>query len=69
MVAGIVKWYNAETRYGFIEASDGTHVAFAHSYAIENAGLSALIEGQKVNYDLVPGMDGKACAENLEIIE
>jgi len=69
MVAGIVKWYNAETHYGFIEASDGSHVAFVHQYAIENAGISALAEGQKVNYDLVPGMDGKASAENIEIIE
>lgn len=69
MVAGTVKWYNAENRYGFIEASDGSHVAFVHSHAIENAGLSELIEGQKVTYDLVPGMDGKASAENLEIIE
>lgn len=69
MVAGTVKWYNAAARYGFIEASDGSHVAFVHSYAIENAGLSELIEGQKVTYDLVPGMDGKASAENIEIIE
>lgn len=69
MVAGTVKWYNASTHYGFVEASDGSHVAFVHRYAIENAGLSELIEGQKVNYDLVPGMDGKASAENLEIIE
>lgn len=69
MVAGTVKLYNAAARYGFIEASDGTHVAFVHRYTIENAGLSALTAGQKVSYDLVPGMDGKASAENLEIIE
>lgn len=66
MVAGTAKWYNAETRY---RSGDGTYVAFVHRYAIESAGLSAPIEGQKVDYDPVPGMDGKSSAENTGIIE
>ena len=32
---------------------------------VEQAGLTGLREGQKVEYDLVPGRNGKSSAENL----
>ena len=36
-----------------------------HISAVERAGLNGLREGQKVEYELVPGRDGRASAENL----
>ena len=65
MATGTVKWFNPQKGYGFIEPSDGSKDAFVHISAVEQAGMSTLREGQKVEFVLVPGRNGKASAENL----
>ena len=65
MASGTVKWFNTTKGYGFIQPDDGSKDAFFHISAVERAGLSSLREGQKVEFDLVPGRDGKSSAENL----
>jgi CspA family cold shock protein len=65
MATGTVKWFNATKGYGFIEPEDGSKDAFVHISAVERSGMSTLNEGQKVNFDLVAGRDGKMAAENL----
>ena len=40
--------------------------AFVHKSAVERAGISGLDEGQRVEYELQPGRDGKSAAENLK---
>ena len=67
MASGTVKWFNAAKGYGFIEPEDGSKDAFVHISAVERAGLSRLREGQKINYDLVEGQNGKTSAENLVV--
>ena len=65
MHTGTVKWFNPVKGYGFIQPSDGSKDAFVHISAVERAGLATLREGQKVEYELVPGRNGKLSAENL----
>ena len=65
MTVGTVKWFNPAKGYGFIEPSDGSKDAFVHISAVEQAGLTTLNEGQKVEYKVVPGQNGKASEENL----
>jgi CspA family cold shock protein len=65
MVTGTVKWFNPAKGFGFIEPEDGSKDAFVHISAVESSGLSSLNEGQKVQFDLVPGREGKMAAENL----
>ena len=36
-----------------------------HISAVERAGMQSLREGQKVEFELVAGRDGRAAAENL----
>ena len=67
MPTGTVKWFNAAKGYGFIEPEDGSSDAFVHISAVERAGLSTLSEGQKVNYQLQPGRNGKSSAEDLTV--
>ncbi len=67
MPTGTVKWFNSAKGYGFIEPNDGSADAFVHISAVEQAGLSDLREGQKVEYEVVPGRNGKSSAENLVV--
>ena len=69
MATGSVKWFNSVKGYGFIQPSDGSRDAFVHISAVERAGLTSLRDGQKVEYELVPGRDGKSSAENLVILD
>ncbi len=69
MTTGTVKWFNSVKGYGFISPDDGSKDAFVHISAVERAGLSGLDEGQKVQYELQPGRDGKSSAENLTLVE
>ena len=65
MATGIVKWFNPDKGYGFLQPEDGSKDVFVHISAVVRAGLGTLREGQKVTFELVPGRDGKTSAENL----
>lgn len=69
MATGSVKWFNPTKGFGFIEPDDGGKDAFVHISAVERAGLSSLREGQRVEYEVVPGRDGKSAAENLVALD
>ena len=66
MTIGTVKWFNATKGYGFIQPEDGSKDVFVHISAVQRAGLSALNEGQVVEYELVSNR-GKTSAENLRV--
>ncbi len=69
MPTGTVKWFNPKKGFGFIQPNDGSQDAFVHVSALEPAGLSTLNEGQKVEYDLVTGRDGKTAADNIKLLD
>jgi len=69
MTTGTVKWFNPVKGYGFIVPDEGGADAFVHISAVERAGLSTLAEGQRVNYELQPGRNGKSSAENLTLAD
>ena len=62
---GTVKWFNTTKGFGFIAPDDGSPEAFVHISAVERAGFRTLQEGQRVNYELRPGPNGKFSAEDL----
>ena len=66
MPTGTVKWYSSEKGYGFIAQDDGSKDVFVHISALEKAGLATLKDGQKVQYELVTGKNGKVAADNLK---
>ena len=68
MKTGTVKWFNPTKGYGFIQPNGGGGDAFVHISAVERAGYDSLNEGQRVQYDLVQGRNGKSSAENLKIV-
>ena len=52
MSSGTVKWFNTAKGFGFIQPDDGGSDVFVHISAVEQAGLSALNEGDTVNFEL-----------------
>ena len=69
MATGTVKWFNAEKGYGFIQPDEGGDDAFVHITAVKDAGLAGLDEGQKVQYDMIEGRNGRMAAGNLSVTE
>lgn len=67
MAKGTVKWFDSKKGYGFIMPDDGSADAFVHISALEQAGLSGLDEGQKVEFDLARGRNGKMAAQNIRV--
>jgi cold shock protein len=65
---GTVKWFNAAKGFGFIQPEGGGADAFVHISAVERAGLDTLNEGDRVEYELVRGQNGKSSAENLKLV-
>jgi CspA family cold shock protein len=65
MATGTVKFFNATKGFGFIQPTDGAADVFVHISAVERAGMSSLVEGQKVSYDVVSER-GKLAASNLQ---
>ena len=67
MVTGVVKFFNAQKGFGFIQPADGSKDVFVHISAVERSGMSTLNEGQKVSFDVVDDKrSGKSAAGNLE---
>lgn len=66
MASGTVKWFNATKGYGFIQPDDGGKDVFVHISAVQKAGMQGLNEGDKVEFDLERGQQGKVSAGNLK---
>lgn len=66
MPVGTVKWFNPTKGYGFIQPEAGGKDVFVHISAVERAGLETLQEGQRLEYQVVPGRDGRTSADQLK---
>lgn len=69
MTTGTVKWFDAQKGFGFIQPEDGGNDVFVHISAVEQAGLRALVEGQKVSYVVeTDPRRGKSSAAQLKSV-
>ena len=66
MQTGTVKWFNAQKGFGFIQPDNGGPDAFVHVSAVERAGFDGLREGERIQYELERGKNGKSAAEELK---
>jgi CspA family cold shock protein len=57
VATGIVKWFNDEKGFGFIEVA-GQPDVFAHYSEIQGEGRKTLVEGQSVEFDIEQGQKG-----------
>ena len=63
---GMVKWFNGQKGYGFIERDSGGDV-FVHFSAIVGDGFKNLDEGQRVEFTVVEGDKGPQAQEVVKI--
>jgi CspA family cold shock protein len=66
MPVGTVKWFNATKGYGFIQPDDGSKDVFVHISEVQRAGMDSLQEGDKLDYELQQGNQGKMSASRLQ---
>jgi len=67
MQTGIVKWFNAQKGFGFIQPTSGGPDIFVHISAVERSGLATLNEGQKISYEIATDRrNGKSSADRLQ---
>jgi cold shock protein len=68
MTNGTVKFYNEQKGFGFIEPEDGGKDVFVHATALERAGISRLVEGQKVTFDTeLDNRSGKTAVGKISV--
>ena len=58
---GSVKWFNESKGFGFIQ-DDGGEDVFVHFSAIQGDGFRTLQQGDRVEFDVVPGAKGRQAA-------
>jgi cold shock protein len=69
MATGTVKWFNGTKGFGFIQPDQGGTDVFVHVSAVERSGMNNIVEGQKLNYEVVRDTKtGKMAAENLQAV-
>ncbi|MEP5936931.1 MAG: cold-shock protein [Erythrobacter sp.] len=64
---GVVKFFNSEKGFGFIQQEGGGEDVFVHVSAVERAGLQGLAEGQGLEFNLVD-RGGKVSAQDIQIV-
>ncbi len=67
MATGVVKFYNSQKGFGFIQPEAGGPDVFVHATALEAAGIFSLSEGQKVSYEVISER-GKTKAAQLQAL-
>jgi CspA family cold shock protein len=64
MALGTVKFFDSTRGFGFIKPDEGSKDVFVHKTAVQNAGMSTLSEGQRVQFEVITER-GKTAAGNL----
>jgi cold shock protein len=67
MPSGVVKWFNGQKGFGFIQPDEGGADVFVHASAVERAGMGSLNEGQRLSYEVEKDQrSGKFSATQLQ---
>jgi CspA family cold shock protein len=69
VVDGVVKWFNPDKGFGFIELADGSGDAFLHAATLEAAGHRSVAQGARLKVRVRPGQKGLQVGELLEVDE
>jgi CspA family cold shock protein len=63
----VVKWYNADKGFGFVELADGSGDAFLHVSVVERGGHGSIPPGATLEVRAGPGPKGPQVSEILSV--
>ncbi len=66
MARGTVTWFNPVMGSGYITPADGGADILVRRLAVELAGLKSLTTGQRLQYEIATGLDGRVSAVTLK---
>ncbi len=69
-VTGVVKWFNSDKGFGFIEQEDGGKDIFVHFRQVNKSGYGrvSLADGQKVTYEIGEGEKGPQASNVTAVV-
>ena len=65
---GEVKWFGIDKGYGFIAPEGGGKDVFVHISELQKANIPLLKEGDKVEFEVAIGKNGRSQAGNVILI-
>jgi CspA family cold shock protein len=66
-VQAIVKWYNTDKGFGFVELADGSGDAFLHVSVVERSGRGSVPPGATLEVRAGPGPKGQQVTEIISV--
>ena len=66
-VHGLVKWFNPEKGFGFVELSEGSGDAFLHGSVLAQSGINTVQPGETLEVRVGPGHKGPHITEVLSV--
>jgi CspA family cold shock protein len=66
-VHGVVKWFNPDKGFGFVELSDGSGDAFLHMSVLAQSGINAVQPGETLEVRIGPGHKGPHVTEIISV--
>jgi CspA family cold shock protein len=66
-VRRVVKWFNPEKGFGFVELSDGSGDAFLHGSVLAKSGIAPVQPGETIEVRVGPGHKGPHVTEVLSV--
>src|SRR5229473_4180179 len=66
-VRAVVKWFNPEKGFGFVELSDGSGDGFLHGTVLAESGINAVQPGETLEVAIGPGHTGPHVTEVLSV--
>jgi CspA family cold shock protein len=66
-VRAVVKWFNPEKGFGFVELSDGSGDAFLHGSVLARSDITAVQPGETLEVRVGPGHKGPHVTEVLSV--
>ena len=66
-VQGVVKWFNPDKGFGFVELADGSGDAFLHGSVLAQSGINAVQPGETLEVRVGPGHKGPHITEVISV--
>jgi cold shock protein len=66
-VYGVVKWFNPDKGFGFVELSDGSGDAFLHGSVLAQSGINVVQPGETLQVRIGPGHKGPHITEIISV--